>query len=53
MSVFQKFEDVLKEKRLELLELDKLGSQLKYFAQKQDGILIKNLLLSVHSRYAL
>lgn len=33
-----------------LLELDKAGAHLKYFSQKQDGILIKNLLLTVHSR---
>lgn len=34
-----------------LLNLDKVGSHLKYFSQKQDGILIKNLLLSLHGRW--
>ncbi len=32
-------------------ELDKTGTQLKYFSQKQDVILIKNLLISVQNRW--
>lgn len=33
------------------LNLDKKGTQLKYFSQKQDVILIKNLLVSVQHRW--
>jgi len=33
------------------LNLDKLGTHLKYFSQKQDVILIKNLLVSVQNRW--
>lgn len=33
------------------MELDKTGTHLKYFSQKQDVVLIKNLLLSVQSRW--
>jgi dystonin len=34
-----------------MLDLDKLGTQLKYFSQKQDAILIKNLLISTQNRW--
>ncbi|XP_074102800.1 dystonin-like protein short stop isoform X19 [Cotesia typhae] len=34
-----------------MLNLDKKGTQLKYFSQKQDVILIKNLLVSVQHRW--
>ncbi|XP_062286760.1 dystonin [Scomber scombrus] len=34
-----------------IIELDKTGTHLKYFSQKQDVVLIKNLLLSVQSRW--
>ncbi|XP_078477699.1 LOW QUALITY PROTEIN: dystonin-like, partial [Lampetra planeri] len=34
-----------------IIDLDKTGTQLKYFSQKQDVVLIKNLLLSVQSRW--
>nr|CAB3263585.1 microtubule-actin cross-linking factor 1 [Phallusia mammillata] len=47
----KKFEAEVTGMRPEILALDKTGSHLKYFSQKQDGILIKNLLLSVHSRW--
>lgn len=33
------------------MELDKTGTHLKYFSQKQDVVLIKNLLISVQSRW--
>ena len=33
------------------MALDKLGTHLKYFSQKQDVILIKNLLSSVQHRW--
>ncbi|XP_061914261.1 dystonin isoform X3 [Entelurus aequoreus] len=34
-----------------IIELDKSGTHLKYFSQKQDVVLIKNLLLSVQGRW--
>ncbi|XP_054239840.1 dystonin isoform X5 [Indicator indicator] len=37
--------------RDQILELDKTGTHLKYFSQKQDVVLIKNLLISVQSRW--
>ncbi|XP_071998344.1 dystonin isoform X17 [Engystomops pustulosus] len=35
----------------QIMELDKTGTHLKYFSQKQDVVLIKNLLISVQSRW--
>uniref|UniRef100_A0A8C5Q226 EF-hand domain-containing protein n=1 Tax=Leptobrachium leishanense TaxID=445787 RepID=A0A8C5Q226_9ANUR len=35
----------------QIIELDKTGTHLKYFSQKQDVVLIKNLLLSVQGRW--
>ncbi|XP_076771221.1 dystonin isoform X4 [Arvicanthis niloticus] len=37
--------------REQMIELDKTGTHLKYFSQKQDVVLIKNLLISVQSRW--
>ncbi|KAM4795882.1 microtubule-actin cross-linking factor 1 [Rhinophrynus dorsalis] len=37
--------------REQIIELDKIGNQLKFLSQKQDVVLIKNLLLSVQSRW--
>lgn len=37
--------------RENMLNLDKTGTHLKYFSQKQDVILIKNLLVSVQHRW--
>ncbi|XP_048863754.1 dystonin isoform X8 [Brienomyrus brachyistius] len=37
--------------REQIIELDKTGTHLKYFSQKQDVVLIKNLLLSVQARW--
>ncbi|XP_018121035.1 dystonin isoform X19 [Xenopus laevis] len=37
--------------RDQILELDKTGTHLKYFSQKQDVVIIKNLLISVQSRW--
>ncbi|XP_039176243.1 dystonin isoform X30 [Crotalus tigris] len=34
-----------------IIQLDKTGTHLKYFSQKQDVVLIKNLLISVQSRW--
>ncbi|XP_073080554.1 dystonin-like isoform X1 [Manis javanica] len=37
--------------RGQIIELDRTGTHLKYFSQKQDVVLIKNLLISVQSRW--
>jgi deoxyadenosine/deoxycytidine kinase len=34
-----------------MIDLDRLGTQLKYFSQKQDSILIKNLLITTQNRW--
>lgn len=47
-KVFQK--DVSSHREI-MLNLDKKGTHLKYFSQKQDVILIKNLLISVQHRW--
>nr|NVI78370.1 short stop [Cucujiformia] len=47
-KVFQK--DVAAHREI-MLQLDKKGTHLKYFSQKQDVILIKNLLISVQHRW--
>nr|NVI78239.1 short stop [Cucujiformia]NVI78243.1 short stop [Cucujiformia]NVI78248.1 short stop [Cucujiformia]NVI78268.1 short stop [Cucujiformia]NVI78270.1 short stop [Cucujiformia] len=47
-KVFQK--DVGAHREI-MLQLDKKGTHLKYFSQKQDVILIKNLLISVQHRW--
>lgn len=39
------------EHRAEMVALDTLGYQLKYYSQKQDVILIKNVLISVQNRW--
>ena len=38
-------------KRDTMKDLDRTGTQLKYFSQKQDVTLIKNLLISVQNRW--
>ncbi|XP_069742162.1 microtubule-actin cross-linking factor 1 isoform X16 [Narcine bancroftii] len=37
--------------REKIIDLDKTGTHLKYFSQKQDVVLIKNLLISVQARW--
>lgn len=37
--------------RDQIIELDQTGNQLKFLSQKQDVVLIKNLLVSVQSRW--
>ncbi|XP_069582844.1 dystonin isoform X4 [Ranitomeya imitator] len=37
--------------RDQIMELDKTGTHIKYFSQKQDVVLIKNLLISVQNRW--
>ena len=49
---FQKLEEDIQGKRSDVLEIDNMGSQIKYFSQKQDAMIIKNRLLSMHARYA-
>lgn len=38
-------------KREDVDKLDRLGTQLKYFSQKKDVIVIKNMLVNVQNRY--
>ena len=45
------FQKDIASQREVLLSLDKKGIRLKYFSQKQDVILIKNLLISVQHRW--
>lgn len=45
------FQKDLGNHRESMMELDKKGTHLKYFSQKQDVILIKNLLVSVQHRW--
>ena len=45
------FQKEVSSHRETMLNLDKKGTQLKYFSQKQDVILIKNMLVSVQHRW--
>ena len=45
------FQNEVSSQRETMLSLDKKGTHLKYFSQKQDVILIKNLLVSVQHRW--
>ncbi|XP_078536890.1 microtubule-actin cross-linking factor 1 isoform X2 [Lissotriton helveticus] len=45
------FVNEVNQHRDHIIELDKMGNQLKFLSQKQDVVLIKNLLLSVQSRW--
>jgi myosin heavy subunit len=47
----QAFQNEVSTQRETMLSLEKKGSHLKHFAQKQDVILIKNLLTSVQTRW--
>lgn len=47
----QSFQKDVGAHRETMLQLDKKGTHLKYFSQKQDVILIKNLLISVQHRW--
>lgn len=49
--VVQMFVTEVNSHREHIIELDKTGTHLKYFSQKKDVVLIKNLLLSVQSRW--
>jgi dystonin len=48
---FKVFANEVNSHREQIIELDKTGTHLKYFSQKQDVVLIKNLLISVQSRW--
>lgn len=50
-SLIQMFVTEVNSHRDHIIELDKTGTHLKYFSQKQDVVLIKNLLLSVQGRW--
>ena len=47
----KEFQNEISTQRENMLSLEKKGSNLKHFAQKQDVILIKNLLTSVQTRW--
>merc|ERR1719278_1092752 len=47
----KEFQNEVSTQRETMLSLDKKGTHLKYFSQKQDVILIKNLLVSVQHRW--
>ena len=49
--LLQNFQKDVGAHREVMLNLDKKGTHLKYFSQKQDVILIKNLLISVQHRW--
>jgi hypothetical protein len=47
----QQLQKDISEHREHMAVLDKLGTHLKYYSQKQDSILIKNLLISIQNRW--
>lgn len=47
----QVFANEVNAHRDRIIELDQTGNQLKFLSQKQDVVLIKNLLVSVQSRW--
>lgn len=49
--LFQQFRDEVNAERAVALELNEKGTKLKYYCQKQDVILIKNLLVSTQHRW--
>ncbi|XP_022258014.1 dystonin-like, partial [Limulus polyphemus] len=51
MEEHKTFQKDISSHREVMLNLDKKGTHLKYFSQKQDVILIKNLLISVQHRW--
>lgn len=51
ISEHQVLQKNITEHREQMHELDRLGTHLKYFSQKQDVILIKNLLISAQNRW--
>ena len=44
-------QSAISEQRSAVLALDKLGTVIKYSAQAQDGVVVKNRLLSTQSRW--
>lgn len=49
--IFKEFQEDVQAKKEMALELEKKGTKLKYYCQKQDTILIKNLLVSAQHRW--
>jgi hypothetical protein len=49
--LFQTLQKDIAVNRESMIKLDKTGTHLKYFSQKQDVVLIKNLLSSVQQRW--
>lgn len=48
---WQSFANEVNAHRHQIIALDQSGNQLKFLSQKQDVVLIKNLLVSVQSRW--
>lgn len=51
LFLYQALQKDVSKNRETMIALDKTGTHLKYFSQKQDVILIKNLLASVQHRW--
>ena len=51
ISAHQTLQKSISEKRAHCLDVDRLGTHLKYFSQKQDVILIKNQLVHTQNRW--
>ena len=51
LVLYQILQKEISSQREVVMAVEKLGSRLRYFSQKQDAILIKNLLASVHHRW--
>lgn len=51
LCCWQVFANEVNAHRDRIIELDQTGNQLKFLSQKQDVVLIKNLLVSVQSRW--
>lgn len=51
LCYLQVFANEVNAHRDRIIELDQMGNQLKFLSQKQDVVLIKNLLVSVQSRW--
>ena len=51
LCLFQALQKDIQVHREAMIKLDKTGTHLKYFSQKQDVVLIKNLLASVQQRW--
>lgn len=51
IKAHQELQISINKQRENILELNRIGTHLKYYCQKQDSILIKNLMVSVQNRW--